>query len=87
MNTVLKIKFGQINNAHGEKLKEVETSADSKVYDVDFSKSLQKTTIKRNVINKQLFTGHIRLDLGQPLSQGNVIIFKGERKLGKIINI
>jgi len=30
-----------------------------------------------------LFSGHTRLDLAQPLSQGNFILFKGERNLGK----
>jgi F0F1-type ATP synthase alpha subunit len=35
------------------------------------------------LVQKQLFTGHARLDLAQPLSQGNFIIFKGERNLGK----
>jgi F0F1-type ATP synthase alpha subunit len=39
--------------------------------------------VDRSLVTKQLFTGHTRLDLAQPLSQGNVIMFKGERNLGK----
>jgi F0F1-type ATP synthase alpha subunit len=39
--------------------------------------------VERSLVTRQLFTGHTRLDLAQPLSQGNVIMFKGERNLGK----
>jgi F0F1-type ATP synthase alpha subunit len=39
--------------------------------------------VERSLVVKQLFTGHTRLDLAQPLSQGNLIMFKGERNLGK----
>ena len=35
------------------------------------------------MVKNQLMTGHMRLDLAQPLTQGNVILFKGERNLGK----
>jgi F0F1-type ATP synthase alpha subunit len=37
----------------------------------------------RSLVKKQLYTGHMRLDLAQPLTQGNVILFKGHKNLGK----
>jgi len=49
---------------------------------VDISKRLRKTSVKRDIIEKQLLTGHMRLDLGHPLSQGNFILFKGEKNTG-----
>lgn len=81
LNTVIsskiKTKFGAINFLLGDQ------SSDSH-YEVDISKTLQKTKmVERSLVTKQLFTGHTRLDLAQPLSQGNVIMFKGERNLGK----
>jgi F0F1-type ATP synthase alpha subunit len=80
LNTVIsskiKTKFGAINFLLGD-------HGDS-TYEVDISKTLQKTKmVERSLVTKQLFTGHTRLDLAQPLSQGNVIMFKGERNLGK----
>ena len=80
LNTVIsskiKTKFGSINYLLGD-------HSDSN-YEVDISKTLQKTKmVERSLVTKQLFTGHTRLDLAQPLSQGNVIMFKGERNLGK----
>lgn len=80
LNTVIsskiKTKFGAINFLLGDQ-------TDSN-YDVDISQTLQKTKmVERSLVTKQLFTGHTRLDLAQPLSQGNVIMFKGERNLGK----
>jgi F0F1-type ATP synthase alpha subunit len=80
LNTVIsskiKTKFGAINFLLGDQ-------SDSN-YEVDICKTLQKTKmVERSLVTKQLFTGHTRLDLAQPLSQGNVIMFKGERNLGK----
>lgn len=80
LNTVIsskiKTKFGAINFLLGDQ-------SDSN-YEVDISKTLQKTKmVERSLVTHQLFTGHTRLDLAQPLSQGNVIMFKGERNLGK----
>lgn len=80
LNTVIsskiKTKFGAINFLLGDQ-------TDSN-YEVDISQTLQKTKmVERSLVTKQLFTGHTRLDLAQPLSQGNVIMFKGERNLGK----
>ena len=80
LNTVIlskiKTKFGAINFLLGDQ-------TDSN-YEVDISQTLQKTKmVERSLVTKQLFTGHTRLDLAQPLTQGNVIMFKGERNLGK----
>ena len=73
----IKTKFGSVNYLLGDQ-------SGSANYEVDISQSLNKTKmVDRSLITKQLFTGHTRLDLAQPLSQGNVIMFKGERNLGK----
>lgn len=41
---------------------------------------LAKAPLRRQLINKQLFSGQIRLDMAQPMSEGNMIMFKGGKK-------
>ena len=76
ISSKIKTKFGAVNYL-------LSNQSDAH-YEVDISHTLQKTKmVDRSLVTKQLFTGHTRLDLAQPLSQGNVIMFKGERNLGK----
>jgi hypothetical protein len=35
---------------------------------------------KRNVVSKQLFSGHLRLDMTNPMTQGNFIVLKGDKR-------
>ena len=37
----------------------------------------------RKLVSKQLFSGHIRIDLGSPMTKGNMILFKGASNAGK----
>lgn len=37
----------------------------------------------RKLVNEQLYSGHMRIDLGRPMAKGNFIIFKGHRNQGK----
>jgi F0F1-type ATP synthase alpha subunit len=77
---IMKAGFGTVIDCFGNKIK---GSAGS-VYDIDMTKSLPKTSaVARTLVRTQLPTGHMRLDLAQPLTQGNFILFKGERNLGK----
>lgn len=58
----VKVKFGSIGNALGQILKEGGSSAGE--YELDISKNLEKTKhVQRTLVKKQLFTGHMRLDL------------------------
>ena len=76
ISSKIKTKFGAVNYL-------LSNQSDAH-YEVDISHTLQKTKmVDRSLVTKQFFTGHTRLDLAQPLSQGNVIMFKGERNLGK----
>ena len=34
-------------------------------------------------MSDQLFSGHMRIDLGRPMAKGNFIMFKGPSKQGK----
>jgi F0F1-type ATP synthase alpha subunit len=42
--------------------------------------SLSKPPLKRNLVSQQLFTGHLRLDMANPMSQGNFIVLKGDKR-------
>ena len=39
--------------------------------------------MNRQLISEQLYSGHMRLDLGRPMAKGNFIVFKGPSKRGK----
>ena len=39
--------------------------------------------MNRKIISEQLYSGHMRLDLGRPMAKGNFIVFKGPSKRGK----
>jgi hypothetical protein len=66
-STKLRASFGIVNSFQGSQLNE-NTQA-STGFEVDFSETLKKTKmVQRSLIQKQLFTGHTRIDLAQPLS-------------------
>jgi F0F1-type ATP synthase alpha subunit len=41
---------------------------------------LSKPPLKRNLVSQQLFSGHLRLDMANPMSQGNFIVLKGDKR-------
>ena len=41
---------------------------------------LSKPPLKRSLVNSQLFTGHLRLDLADPLTKGNFIVIRGDKR-------
>jgi hypothetical protein len=49
---------------------------------VDLSSITQisKAPFLRQLINKQLYSGHLRVDMAQPMSEGNFIVFKGTKR-------
>ena len=44
---------------------------------------MSKAPYKRDLVSKQLYSGYMRIDMVQPMSEGNFIVFKGERATGK----
>ena len=65
--TKVKASFGIVNSIQGSQPNE-NTQA-SIGFEVDFSETLKKTKmVQRSLVQKQLFTGHTRSDLAQPLS-------------------
>ena len=42
--------------------------------------SLSKPPMKRHLVKEQLFTGHLRLDMADPISKGNFVILKGDKR-------
>ena len=64
----MKVSFGIVNSFQGSQLNE-DTQASTTGFEVDFSETLKKTKmVQRSLVQKQLFTGHTRIDLAQPLS-------------------
>ena len=51
--------------------------------EIDLVASLPKASYKRKYISEQLFSGHMRIDLGRPMAKGNFIFLKGPSKKGK----
>ena len=48
-------------------------------------KGLKKAPRKRNLVSEQLFSGHLRIDLNNPMVQNNCILLEGNREAGKNI--
>ena len=44
---------------------------------------MPRAAYRRELISEQLFSGHMRLDLGRPMAKGNFIVFKGPTQKGK----
>lgn len=45
---------------------------------------LKKPPYKRKFIHRQLESGHLRIDLNQPMAEGNMIMFSGKSQSGKL---
>jgi F0F1-type ATP synthase alpha subunit len=76
----VKLVLGQSQTCFGQALSEESEGA---ILNVDLSARLPRAAYRRSLVDKQLMTGHMRLDLARPLTQGNLIVFKGERATGK----
>lgn len=50
---------------------------------VNLISGLQKAPYKRKIVSQQMFTGHMRIDLNQPMVENNFIVLKGPSKAGK----
>jgi F0F1-type ATP synthase alpha subunit len=50
---------------------------------VDLTSRMPKTPLIRELNSEQLLSGHIRIDLLQPMTKGNFILMKGNRSVGK----
>jgi F0F1-type ATP synthase alpha subunit len=42
--------------------------------------ALKKPSRRRQLVNRQLYTGHLRIDMANPISKGNFVILKGDRR-------
>ena len=48
---------------------------------IDFSDlKLDKAPYKRNLVKEQLITGHMRIDMADPMTKGNFIVLKGDKR-------
>lgn len=50
---------------------------------VSLISGLKKAPYRRRLVSQQLFTGHMRIDLNQPMVQNNFILLKGQSNAGK----
>ena len=50
---------------------------------VDLCQETPRASYRRQLVGHQLISGHMRIDLGNPLTQGNFIFFKGKANIGK----
>lgn len=58
-------------------------SSNRQVTEIDLVAKVSKASYKRELISEQLYTGHMRIDLGRPMSKGNFILLKGSSNKGK----
>ena len=73
------LEWGNANNTfQGPKHK-----SNNDAVELDLTSRLPKTSLKRKLNDKQLLTGHMRLDLLNPLTKGNLVLVKGKRSVGK----
>ena len=69
----MKMAFGGVQKL----MEEPESNADAiELNDL----TLQKAPYKRNLVSNQLYSGHLRLDMVSPLSRGNFIVLKGDKR-------
>ncbi len=80
----VQVRPGSVQTALGEPIQENEFASGTEAIDLDMSllKSV-KAPYLRQTIDKQLLTGHVRIDLLQPLAQCNMTMIKGEPNSGK----
>ena len=48
--------------------------------DIDLNLKLEKAPLKRRLVSEQLYSGQMRIDMGQPMTKGNLIVFKGDKR-------
>ena len=48
--------------------------------DIDLNLKLEKAPLKRRLDSEQLYSGQMRIDMGQPMTKGNLIVFKGDKR-------
>ena len=75
------LEWGTAQTCIGQKL--YATGGAKRSNEVDISCSIPKADYQRKLVSKQLFSGQIRLDLGNPMTKGNLIMFKGASNSGK----
>lgn len=56
---------------------------DAGSFEVDLTSKMPKPALIRDLNREQLLSGHLRVDLLQPMTKGNVVLFKGSRNVGK----
>ena len=49
--------------------------------------NIDKAPYKRKWVEQQLFTGHLRLDMSNPLTKGNFIALKGDKRASGKLNV
>ena len=48
---------------------------------IDFNDiKLAKAPYKRHLVKDQMFTGHLRIDMADPMTKGNFIVLKGDKR-------
>lgn len=50
---------------------------------INLIKGLRKAPYRRKLVSRQLYTGHLRIDLNQPMVENNFILLKGPSNAGK----
>ena len=48
--------------------------------DLDLNLKLEKAPLRRKPVSEQLYSGHMRIDMGQPMTKGNLIVLKGDKR-------
>ena len=74
----VKLGFGGVQTVlHGN-----HTISDAKdSYEVDLNcLRFDRPTWRRKIVEDQLYTGHLRIDMADPLTQGNFIVLKGDKR-------
>lgn len=66
----IRLGFGAVNNVMGRQEGQI----------VVKDLKLSKPPLRRKLVTDQLFTGHLRLDLADPLTKGNFIVLKGNKR-------
>jgi hypothetical protein len=77
------IAFHSLSNTQNLEISEdsLDTTVDFNGHQIDVANilKLSKAPYKREKIFKQLVSGHLRVDLAQPMAEGNFILFKGDK--------
>lgn len=76
----IQLKWGSNQSCLGTQFDNFEGN---QISEIDLTEPLPKADLKRDLVDSQLYSGHIRIDLGQSMTRGNFILLKGERKTGK----